>query len=31
MGLIAEIIRLAVIVLKIISSNNNDTKNIIQS
>jgi len=31
MGLIGEIITLAVIVLKIINSNNNDTKNIIQS
>ena len=29
MGLIGEIITLAVIVLKIIISNNNDTKNII--
>ena len=29
MGLIGEIITLAVIVLKIINSNNNDTKNII--
>ena len=29
MGLIGEMITLAVIVLKIINSNNNDTKNII--